>query len=316
VNSWIKLSGLFIAAFVAWGLGHAYTTKLNPEIVFWRFAYQIKTKHSEKLQREGKAKWVIAGGSSSAFQVDLEVLNREHGMEAVNMGMHAGMGATVLSALAMEECRAGDTLVLMIEPKLFLKDLEISQLGYQACQAILKPEISKRLAEMGYYQKIQGFFAMRPGLYSATTITAKWLKGRESYRYQKGSIREGGQITTLVDARPFKSLASNKEEIPEASLTFLRQIRERMETQGVRVLYVLPWHYMDKSLEADAREKNHFFLEKVGTQVQVKDDGHLGVCSEESFFADTPQHMNALGAIERSRVLGALLNKRDGMEGR
>ena len=124
----LKLLGV---ACIAWGVGAFYTMRVNPEVAFYRHGDQVKQDWSRKLEREQGAKIVVYGGSSCATTIDGERMLREHRLPVVNLGMHAGMGAKMLTYYALQDLRPGDTLIVSIEQGLLNTPIEIEPLGVQ-----------------------------------------------------------------------------------------------------------------------------------------------------------------------------------------
>src|ERR1051326_1865468 len=111
---WTAL-GLLAAALAAWGSSDLYTLYLNPEIAFFKHAFTVKHQWAQKLDREYPHKVVVFGGSGCGVSVDGEWMLEKHRMPTVNMGLGAGMGAAVLTRVALKEVRDGDTLIASLE---------------------------------------------------------------------------------------------------------------------------------------------------------------------------------------------------------
>ncbi len=68
------------------------------------------------LRETASPKIVLIGGSGAAFDVDCELLkNQLPGYEAVNFGLYAGLGTTVMLELALPDIHAGDIVVFSPE---------------------------------------------------------------------------------------------------------------------------------------------------------------------------------------------------------
>lgn len=309
MRAWLRIFGLIGVAFAAWAGAFWYTVDENPEIRFWRKAYEVKTARSAALSQSGKPKYVFAGGSSCAFQIDTKILENEFGIASVNMGFHAGTGAGVVAAVAMAECRPGDTLVLMIEPGLLTEDLAIPQLGYQALEIFVKPEASKVLVDLGIYHEADALMALRPGLYTVATMIGKWVLGKKDYRYNVQDIQSGGMITTPEKRQLLSNSGYSRVVLPKRSLEFLAGIVEMMKKRDVKVICILPWRYGEGPDAVAARRGNEDYLDAVRPIMPVLDDGRLGLLEDAGAFADTSLHMTETAAADRTRGLGGLLSR-------
>src|SRR5690606_24846100 len=73
---------------------------------------------ADAQRQTGRPLTVFSGGSTTAFQIDSDLLFREFGAYNVNAGFHAGMGLDGTVALATDFLKSGDRLVLMTEPSM------------------------------------------------------------------------------------------------------------------------------------------------------------------------------------------------------
>jgi len=196
-----------LLAGLAWGAitAVAYTLWINPEISFWKFAYEKKLAWSKRVSTDFPSKTVFAGGSSCAFQIDASFLTREAGIPAVNMGMHAGMGSQALLAIALTAVNPVDTVVVAIEPGLLKDAPEVMPFGWQmlfATGAIWDPRAQIALGHASVWTAVPH---LRPGLAHCVAMTGKGLSGKAPYRYSRDDVHDGGEITTGVrmPCRPF-----------------------------------------------------------------------------------------------------------------
>lgn len=285
----------------AYALAWWYQSNANPEIEFWREAYQLKVEHSRQLSEAGHAKLVFAGGSSVAFQISPEVLEEEFGIYSVNMGMHAATGAVSLIAVAVAECRPGDTLVLMMEPELMNQLDHVTHFGEQMSRIVFPEKIWE--SEL-FREKRSGygwFTGIRPGLYHVATMLGKVATGRDLYRYGINDIQSGGMITTEIRNGPFKTGISNPGCISENSGSFLTNLEKLMQRKEVKLIYTVPWEYVNSRAAYEQQRHNKYFLSEIADFVPVLLESSAGVWTNSEDFADTNMHMTQDGAKERSR---------------
>jgi hypothetical protein len=141
-----------------------YVLKLSPEVDLYTYAARKKITLARKLDELGLSKIVICGGSSCAFGVNTDVMQKAFDLPVVNFGMHAGMGAPVLAGLALKYTKPGDTLVVSLEPHLLFTPFDWPALGDQISYALKEPELCEggplHLSRKG---KLGIFLTMRPG---------------------------------------------------------------------------------------------------------------------------------------------------------
>src|SRR5439155_3169943 len=122
-----------------------------------------------------------------------------YGLPAVNKGLAAGMGPQVITLHALEGLRAGDTLVVALEPGLLTQPFEVPSLGVQFSFAIGHPEWVQRPALEGQRPTLlESLLALRPGSYHTITLLGKLLKRQPLYRYRVADASPSGWNHTEV----------------------------------------------------------------------------------------------------------------------
>ena len=109
------MAALLGSLVISYALALIYSLCINPELRFWKAAYEQKIAWAQKLDTTGHPKTVFIGGSSCAFQIDAGLLTKK-GIPSVNMGMHAGMGSRATAAFGLSVVNPGDTIVWAFEP--------------------------------------------------------------------------------------------------------------------------------------------------------------------------------------------------------
>lgn len=296
------LSG-FIASYL---IGAFYSLWVNPEIRFWKEAYRQKMEWSEKLSDNGQAKLVFIGGSSTAFQIDAEMLMAA-GLPTVNMGMHAGMGTRANAAFGLSAVKPGDTVIWAFEKGRMASYPEITDLGYQALLStgLLFGSGLEKLP-LGRISWLEAFKSLRPGLAHTASMIAKLVSGGNLYRYQAHLIRKGGSITT--DARRPVSRAELIQLHPDhGTLEWMAAMCAALSLQKSPSAYLLPQEYYHISDKKTGMEQNRQFLEELSHTVNVLNDPMMGVQTDETSFADTVSHLTEKARLERTRGLFPLL---------
>jgi hypothetical protein len=303
-----RLAFLLLATGVlVWGLEVIYTLRWNPELQFLGHAYRIKAARAEGISAEGRSKWVILGGSSSFFSIDTERLGELTGRPAVNFGLAAGIGASVLSQAAVQFTRSGDTLLVALEPVLLTDSMEPPSLGVQFSFVAGHPEwFSAPAIGTNRVPWASALLALRPGGYHTLTMLGKLVRGGSLYRYSAGDVRVDGFAQTDVRVEAYQA-GLHSGRLPPASRNFLRALREWCDARKITAYYVLPWSYASPD-EADVlRHLNVSLLMEVMEFLPVIKDPRLGVYPEVEHFADSGYHLNQIGAAIRTQELADLL---------
>lgn len=116
-----------------------YTLNFNPEIQFLKRAWQLKSEAIQNSSNDG-GRILFCGGSSVLVGIDPEEVEAHCHYPVINLGMAAGMGPGVLTELALNVARAGDFMIVSIEPDLLTMDQGLSMLGSQVSWAVGHPE--------------------------------------------------------------------------------------------------------------------------------------------------------------------------------
>lgn len=300
---WVLIGSLAIS----YTLGAAYTLWVNPEIRFWKAAYDVKVQHARTLDAAGVPKTVFVGGSSCAFQIDPKILEGEFGIPSVNMGMHAGMGARAILALALPHLKPGDRLVLNMEPHLLSADLAPTPLGLQILAATGNWDSLSSLPSSASFGVTDILLALRPGLRNVVTMLGKVVARRPLYRYSISDIHSGGFLTTqekgakAIDGSSPRNLSSPAE-------SFLTELHIFSNEKQIDARYLLPWICSHAETSGSARTALELFAARVGKFLPEIRDGQSGVDSQLNDFADTPLHLTREGATRRTKVLSSVLD--------
>src|SRR5687767_13111862 len=112
---------LLLVTLASWAGSAFYSVYLNPEVFHYSQGAAIKNKWADELTRKYDRKTLIFGGSATEFSIDGERMVLAHNLPTVNCGRAAGMGAGVLTESVLQQVRAGDTLIVSLEPALLTK---------------------------------------------------------------------------------------------------------------------------------------------------------------------------------------------------
>jgi hypothetical protein len=295
---------LILTALVGIGVSAWYTLRFNPEIRYFKKTHAIKQAWARQMTRDYGAKVVIYGGSSCEFSIDGERLLERFRLPCVNLGRGAGMGSVVLTMVALEETRPGDTLIVAMEPGLITVPLEMPHLGIQFSIATGHWNwIRHPLPPAEPVSWLDAVLALRPGGYHFFTMLGKLVSRQPLYRYRPGDTRPSGWHQTLVRL-PITGPPGHTVHIPESTTAFLRSLRDRCAQQQIRLAYSLPWGYTPPDRVQSFQKENVQFLLQMAEIMPVLRDPRLGVYSVREHFSDTVWHLCEEGAALRTDELG------------
>jgi hypothetical protein len=300
------MASLLLGLCLSYLLGAFYSLCLNPEIRFWKEAYKRKLAWSRQLSGAGQTKLVFIGGSSTAFQIDTQLLG-EAGLPSVNMGMHAGMGTKAIAAFGLKATQPGDTVVWSFEKGRISAPPEITDLGYQALLAtgvIFGLGLEK--IPLGKVDWLAALQSLRPGLPHTASMMAKILSGGHLYRYQTGLIRPGGAITT-DDRREVGGAEISPRHPDEQTTQWMRLMTSSLTRQKSSSVYLLPLEYYSLGDLNSGKEQNQRFLQELSRTIRVVPDPILGVETDKKSFADTVSHLTEEARLQRTRHLIPIL---------
>ncbi|MCC6232137.1 MAG: hypothetical protein IT580_05805 [Verrucomicrobiales bacterium] len=264
-----------------------YTTRLNPEVRYFKRIRQTQQVWGTEVRTSGVPVIAIAGGSGTGASIRAKEASASLGVPVLNLGLGAGMGARVIGEAALESVRKGDTLVLMLEPSLLSGDMAPPPLGIQFAWSMGKP------AWLGLGNRWTRWMSttlqLRPGARHLTSLLVKLAIRRPLYRYQENQIERDGSVL-MREARDFGGEESALFKLSPGGASWLEEMRRRGEEAGVRCVYTLPMIYCDPAQAAVRREHLVAFLDAVRTHLPVLATPGLGINTNRAEFSDTPYH--------------------------
>lgn len=295
--------GVLLVALVSWAAAALYTLHINPEIQYFVGTHRVKQAWAEKMSREHDAKLAVYGGSSCEFSIDCGRLLETHQMPAVNLGRGAGMGASILTLAALEELRAGDTLIAAIEPGILTEPLEPPALGVQFSFAVGHTEwFAAPAVGTNSLPWPSAWLTLRPGGYHTFTMLGKLARRQRLYRYHLADLRSSGFNQTPIRL-PVVGPAGHGGHLSPDARELLRALRAWCEAHRVRVAYSLPWSFTPPDQVVGFQKLNAGFLIEVAEFLPVLQDPRLGAYTVRDHFADTALHLTEAGAAVRTDEL-------------
>jgi hypothetical protein len=295
---------LVTAALAAVLLCGFYTLAVNPEVRFFCDAFEVKRTWATQMEAAYSNKVVFYGGSSCDTSIDPERLLHQHRIPAANFGLGAGMGPTVLSRMAMQQTRPGDTLIIALEPGLLESREELTSLGTQFATAQkhrewLQPFVGEAVSPVRIAAEL------RPGGYHTFTLLGKLALRRSLYRYHRSEIHPGGwhEITLRL---PLSSIATPKT-LSQNNRAMLKFVSAWSSTNQVKLFYSMPRGFVRREDEQEVRAGHARLLLEIVDFVPVLKDPMLGADSAAEHFADMSVHPTRVGAEKRTDAVAQAL---------
>ena len=266
-------------------------------------------KDVELSELEGK-KILFVGGSSTTFSVDPLIIGEEVGLVSYNYGGSAQMGPDYVFERAKKHLKSGDVLVIGIEPE-SLNGLD-SKAGYA-----LGKRLAVRNRDLALAKTITGespvqewMAALRPGMRDVIVSTARRIKGGRPYAYTMDDSKPKGRLELAeIEFRLPPVKFSGTEFIDDSGLRLLEDIANYAYTNGLQVVYAIPWKGVESDMKAAEAVLRKQFLARVETVLPVLKDESLGLVDGLNGFSDTHYHMEAELSAKRSHFLADALRR-------
>ncbi len=295
---------LVVTLLGAWAAGALYTLHFNVEMRLTRFMFQRKVEWIER-RLPATNRVLVFGGSSSSFSVS-PAFALERGVAMGNLGMGAGLGAKILTRLALSQARPGDTLVMALEPDLLSGSTAITLVGAQSAVVLGQSQWANDSddPDPSTHRTLAPYvWALRPGGAHVVTMLGKVLQRRALYRYQALDFFEDGQQQTLVrgEVAGFRGFPAPRLSLEGRS--WVRATRTFCQARGIRLVYALPWTLTDPDAEASVRRIHAAFLADLAQELEVLREAPLGCITRRDWFCDTQFHMTLQGSQIRTASL-------------
>jgi hypothetical protein len=298
---------LALTALVFWFVSAVYTVRFNPEIRFLAQMADLQARYAQKMDHEFGHKFLVVGGSSAMFSIKGEQMLRDHGLPVVNLGLNARLGPQVMIARALTMLNRGDTLVVAIEPGLFVESLDPPPAGIAFSCAIGQPELALAPV-LGRKPSpvLSALLALRPGGDHVLILLSKLLTRKPLYYYSVAAASPSGWNHT--DRRvPLLAEPSAQLTLAAEPSRFLHSLRDWCDARQIRVFYSLPWHWAPQQSVTALRKQNARLLLEIAECLPVLRDSSLGLDSDLRDFSDSNWHLNEGSSVLRSEQLAQQL---------
>ncbi len=272
------------------------------------FLAGLKTKY-ERLYSIDEPKVIVAGGSSVAFGMDSELMERQLGMPCVNFGLYADLGTKAMLDLSEDAIGRGDIVIICPETDVQTYSLHFDARNmWQAAEnkpsVILKlptDDIMKVLAAFpDYYKAKKDFYK------NGTTPNPEGV-------YRADSFDEYGDI---VYKRPYNTMLTFADENKPVSLSpslmtdefasYLNEYARKAQRKGAKVYFSFPPINAEALSDGTTQKSIYEFY----TSVCEKLDFEVISSIEEyimdgEYFFDTNYHLNDTGVQYRTSLLSS-----------
>jgi hypothetical protein len=297
------LLSLLASALIAYGIGALILLRANPEVDFWHELESKRDKELAALRNDHPDQPLIlfAGGSSCAFSIDPELIATATGLPAINLGGPAHAGVDYLIPRVMNAAKSGDIVILALEPHFLTAD---SQVPPTSLGLALQMKRDSRMEHLTHLHRL------RPGATFLATWLAKCASGRLGYRYDASHHRAGGRLAhdAILDPNT-RSPQAPDGQLGDAGRNLLRQLAHQAKERNIRLLYSLPWQYVEPPLADLHREANRCLLAQISEILPCVEDDSLGVSTRTEDFSDTTNHLSPPGSERRSISLAKELSR-------
>lgn len=259
--------------------------------------FQASLLKSDLLKNTPSPRLIVIGGSNVAFGVDSEALETAFGMPVINVGLHGGLGEISYREVS-EYIRPGDIVVLMPEYHMFGEE------------QVLEGNDSV-LAQWAEYDLNKLRF-IRPGHVPTILLTIAQVKATRvaAYAYENGDLLRGIYLSKNFNSRgdfighlnlespPKKMLFDTylkSDVLHDSGFDFLERFNLEAKAKGAIVFFEFPAS-RDSNCRLTGIEKFTRLYRALQEQTTIPILTPPGqICFPNSYFFDTPYHLNAIG---------------------
>ena len=275
---------------------------------FFKNTYQsVIVDKYRLLQKTNEPKIIMVSGSSSAFGLDNEMLEKASGYKVINLGLHAGFGNVLPSELAKENINKGDIVLLGYEYNWMygfdFMNQELVMTGIDDNIDLYKHiPIKKWSSFIGYIlQYAQKKYEWEKykdlkfeGVYAKQAFDKKTIKMIADREFSMQDYYEKIDKYTSVNLADIY--------IYDSSIKYLKDYKKYVEHKGAKIYFVAPPIY-DKAVTGDYED-----FQKL-KQLEEKQIGIPYISNPEDYFFDESlmsneiYHCNKEGEKKRTELL-------------
>jgi hypothetical protein len=290
--------GLIAAVFFVVSLNYKRTINKETDYIA-----AIIDKH-QTLDAIKENRLILIGGSNLPFGIDSKMLSDSLQTNAINMGLHAGLGLNFMLNEVKPSIKKNDVIVLCLEYPLYLNDaktdvdlIDYTQEIYAPAQAYHQFNVKEKL--LVYYSKFEKTFNKKE------EVTNEVFNRKQFNPY--------GDNTGHLN-KPNEKVLKNKEPIGKIeiseSLGLLKDFNDLVNQKGAKLFISYPAYErtefiknQSKLIELDKELKENL------SQITFLNSPET-FAFESDYFYDTVYHLNGKGREKRTRIFFEELRER------
>lgn len=260
------------------------------------FSYNKKLK---RLSSIDDRKIVFIGGSNMSFGLNSKTIRNSLKIEPVNLGLHAKLGIKFVLESSKEYIDSGDVVILAFEYHQFYRSLsrgseELLRMGL---------DVDRRYFEFFNWSQFYNCLEYLPNYTLSKFSVKEYMNITKSKYYSVGSFNDyGDAIAHWKDEnKEFEPYAKIEGDINIKVMDYLKIYVHEMLENGVEVIFTFPVYQRSSfNYSLIAIEDVERYLRNYSFRVM----GHPERYSyPDSFFFNTPYHMNGNGVRLRTKNL-------------
>lgn len=272
-----------------------------PKAVFYSSYQSLIQDKYHLLMETNEPKIIIVAGSSAAFGIDQEMLEKASGYKVVNLGLHADFGFFFLSELAKANINEGDIVLLGYEYN-WPRDYAFTRINENLIMSGIDNdiEIYTKIPANKWSYFIGNIFKYAETKNNYTDATGTY--SRESFD------GETGQMTLLRDSQiqynpeVHSSIELANIAISEESTKYLEDYKNYIENKKAMVYFIAP-PVLDESVQNDYAWFDYLKqMEEKTIGIPYISDPKEYIFPRELMF-DTIYHCNSKGEDARTELL-------------
>lgn len=256
----------------------------------------IRDKY-DLLMKTNEPKIIFVSGSSGAFGLNAEEVEKATGYRVVNLGLHAGFGFSFISEIAKANINSGDVVLLGYE-YYWTEERSFGDIGADLVMSAIDNRISMyRFVPIDQWGSVVGYLF---------TYAAKKNEYQEvSGVYSRGSFSEDGNQMVIERHESFQPDSTDmhtiQPEISSVSLDYLKKFKKYIENKGASVYFVAAPYARMSMVNPEAMSALVQNEEAELGIPYLSDPEKYGFPNEWMF--DTEYHCNSVGEVERTKLL-------------
>lgn len=278
------------------------------------FLGELSEKY-DRLRTVDEPKITVVGGSSAAFGLDSEMLERCLGRKAVNFGLYANLGTKLMMDLSRENVREGDIIVLA--PELNAETYSLRFNAETAARAIDgSPEMLKRIAPEDRASLVGAIWGLG-GKKLGYALTGE--RPENSGAYRKENFNEFGDN---VFDRPYNVMSGYGNAVTldfagipefEEFIAYVNDYTAYVRSRGAEVYFSFPPINSAAIEPFNSPEEIRDFQAKLSLSLDCRViSGISDYIMDEGYFYDSEFHLNNSGVTVRTAKLIDDLNREAG----